>query len=402
MAPLVRDGLYGGTQTVVDNGNGTQTTSYNNLGYNAATVAIAMLAGGGLASALGENATAAAGAAQNEALNNSLSGKQTKEKAQELASAKTDGDKLAITNKWDRVDQAQTKIFTDLTDAKDALAMAGTPDEKSAARQKLQQAVDNASAQYKQFQAAGDSGGANSVGAALLSASLEIQRNGGTLTAEQRQSLAQTLSQVGTALGAYEGSLFSGNTNLARGIQTLVGQVGGGVASGKLVSFALPNGSTIEGIPANPSLAPAAPTPRFQVTPDQAGQYLRQMGLPESQIESFVSSFQGPIYVRNALPGETFGAYSGGAASPASGQFLTPGTAGQTPGQVTNTLALPPSNPATTLNAATINRQIPVLEGVIAPQNWSGYQTGGGWQVFVPGGAKYGPNPPVTIGPILN
>ncbi|WP_144409715.1 hypothetical protein [Cupriavidus basilensis] len=73
VAPLVRDGLYDGTQTVVDNGNGTQTTSYNNLGYNAATVAIAMLAGGGLASVLGQNATAAALAAQNEALNNSLS-----------------------------------------------------------------------------------------------------------------------------------------------------------------------------------------------------------------------------------------------------------------------------------------------------------------------------------------
>ncbi len=126
------------------------------------------------------------------------------------------------------------------------------------------------------------------------------------------------------------------------------------------------------------------------------------MGLPQSQIDSFVSSFQGPIYVRNALPGETFGAYSGGPANPASGQFLTPGTAGQTPGQVTNTLALPPSNPAATLNAATINQPIPVLEGVVAPQDWNGVQTGGGWQVFVPGGARYGSNPPVTIGPKLN
>ncbi|WP_342052932.1 MULTISPECIES: DUF637 domain-containing protein, partial [unclassified Cupriavidus] len=79
VAPLVRDGLYGGSQTVttVDNGDGTvtTTTSYNNPVYNAATVAIAMLAGGGLAAALGQNANAAAAAAQNEALNNAMSTK---------------------------------------------------------------------------------------------------------------------------------------------------------------------------------------------------------------------------------------------------------------------------------------------------------------------------------------
>jgi filamentous hemagglutinin len=169
-----------------------------------------------------------------------------------------------------------------------------------------------------------------------------------------------------------------------------------------LTSFSLPNGSAIQGVAADPWLAPSAPTQRYQVTPDQAAQYLQQMGIPQSQIQSFVSSFQGPIFIREALPGESFGAYSGGPASPASGQFLTPGTAGQTPGQVTNTLALPPNNPATTLNAATINRPIPVLEGVVGPQNWNGAQSGGGWQIFVPGGARYGANPPVTIGPQLH
>lgn len=44
----------------------------------AIVTAVAMLAGGGLAAALGQNATAAAGAAQNEALNNYLSAKQEK------------------------------------------------------------------------------------------------------------------------------------------------------------------------------------------------------------------------------------------------------------------------------------------------------------------------------------
>lgn len=81
---------------------------------------------------------------------------------------------------------------------------------------------------------------------------------------------------------------------------------------------------------------------------------------------------------------------------------LTPGVAGQISSQVANTLALPPNNPANTLNAATINRPIPVLEGVVAPQDWNGSQTGGGWQVFVPGGARYGQNPPVTIGDEIN
>ncbi|MDB0573847.1 hypothetical protein LBW59_24175, partial [Ralstonia solanacearum] len=56
----------------VDNGNGTltQTTHYNNATFNAATTALAMLAGGGLASALGANAQSAADAAQNESVNN--------------------------------------------------------------------------------------------------------------------------------------------------------------------------------------------------------------------------------------------------------------------------------------------------------------------------------------------
>ena len=72
-APLIRDGLYGGSQTVIDNGDGTQTIKYGNVGYNATTVALAALIGGAAGALLGTNATAAALAAQNEALNNSTS-----------------------------------------------------------------------------------------------------------------------------------------------------------------------------------------------------------------------------------------------------------------------------------------------------------------------------------------
>ncbi len=77
-APLIRDGLYAGSQTVIDNGDGTRTVKYENTGYNAATVALATLIGGSAGALLGTNATAAALAAQNEALNNSTSDKVVK------------------------------------------------------------------------------------------------------------------------------------------------------------------------------------------------------------------------------------------------------------------------------------------------------------------------------------
>ncbi|MGA4047914.1 hemagglutinin [Ralstonia nicotianae] len=80
VAPLVRDALYDGSQnvTTTDNGDGTitQTTKYGNANYNAAVTAISMLAGGGLASALGTNALSAANAAQNESINNATSDKK--------------------------------------------------------------------------------------------------------------------------------------------------------------------------------------------------------------------------------------------------------------------------------------------------------------------------------------
>lgn len=121
------------------------------------------------------------------------------------------------------------------------------------------------------------------------------------------------------------------------------------------------------------------------------------MGVPPEQAQSFVQSFDGSIYIREALPGETFGMYSGGPSTNPTAQFLTPHTAGSTPAQVIDNLALPSGNPATQLNAATVNQPIGVLEGVIAPQSWNGGVSGGGWQVFVPGGSQFG-SQPVTIG----
>ncbi len=85
MAPLIRDGLYDGSQTVVQNADGTQTVQYGNIGYNATTVALATLIGGAAGALLGTNATSAASAAQNEVLNNALSAKLISEKSARLA-----------------------------------------------------------------------------------------------------------------------------------------------------------------------------------------------------------------------------------------------------------------------------------------------------------------------------
>lgn len=72
LAPLVRDSLYGGsdTQTAFQNLDGSITDAYRNPVFNMVTVALAGLAGGSVANALGTSATAGAAAAQNEALNN--------------------------------------------------------------------------------------------------------------------------------------------------------------------------------------------------------------------------------------------------------------------------------------------------------------------------------------------
>jgi filamentous hemagglutinin len=228
---------------VIVNGDGTQTTHYENIAANAAIAALATLVGGAAGALLGTDATSAALAAQNEVLNNALSGKQTKLRDDQIATTKTAADKQALASKWDNVDQAQTKVYADLTDAKDAYALALTPADKAAAYLKLQHAVAQASSLYDTFRANGDSGGMGILGRALLGASMSMQQASTELdkplelTAQQREALAQTYMQVGTALSAAEGSMASGNTNLAKGVQSLVDFVGGAgvpVGSGTL------------------------------------------------------------------------------------------------------------------------------------------------------------------------
>ncbi|MGD7124912.1 DUF637 domain-containing protein, partial [Ralstonia pseudosolanacearum] len=73
VAPILRDAQYGasGMQTAFPNPNGTVTSAYLNPVFNMVTEALATLAGGAMAKALGGTAAVGAAAAQNEALNNS-------------------------------------------------------------------------------------------------------------------------------------------------------------------------------------------------------------------------------------------------------------------------------------------------------------------------------------------
>lgn len=87
MAPLVGKGLD--IQTNADRADPMN---------QAIVTAVAMLAGGGLAAALGRDATAAAGAAQNEATNNYLSAKQEMGLVESLKSCAA-GD-TACVQKW--------------------------------------------------------------------------------------------------------------------------------------------------------------------------------------------------------------------------------------------------------------------------------------------------------------
>ncbi|MET1500913.1 filamentous hemagglutinin N-terminal domain-containing protein [Burkholderia sola] len=84
IAPLVRDGLYNGSEmvTTTDNGNGTltQTTSYNNKAFNAITDGISAVSGGLAAALAGANAGAGSTWAANEAVNNATSSKTVVQK----------------------------------------------------------------------------------------------------------------------------------------------------------------------------------------------------------------------------------------------------------------------------------------------------------------------------------
>lgn len=106
------------------------------------------------------------------------------------------------------------------------------------------------------------------------------------------------------------------------------------------------------------------------------------------QQNEVVSSFEGQIYASYGRPDEKF-IITESTEGAASGVFVTRCSAGGTPVERRQRLALPPSNTAEIERPVALARDQMLLEGKVAPQlQWGSDKTGGGWQVVTAGG-KY-------------
>ena len=121
---------------------------------------------------------------------------------------------------------------------------------------------------------------------------------------------------------------------------------------------------------------------------------LKTRGLDECAINDLITSFDGPIYKRTGYEGEVF-TITESKVGDASGVFVTRGSAGSTPAERINNLALPPNNSALIESKVELTRTQILLEGIVAPQReWALIandgipRTGGAWQVITDGG-KY-------------
>lgn len=121
---------------------------------------------------------------------------------------------------------------------------------------------------------------------------------------------------------------------------------------------------------------------------------LKTRGLDEGAINDLITSFDGPIYKRTGYEGEIF-TITESKVGDASGVFVTRGSAGSTPTERINNLALPPNNSALIESQVELTRAQVLLEGKVAPQQeWALIandripRTGGAWQVVTDGG-KY-------------
>nr|WP_314546113.1 RHS repeat-associated core domain-containing protein [uncultured Massilia sp.] len=115
---------------------------------------------------------------------------------------------------------------------------------------------------------------------------------------------------------------------------------------------------------------------------------LKARGLSKQQRQEVVSSFDGQIYASHGRAGEQFTITESDAGA-ASGVFVTRCSAGATPAERRQKLALPPSNTAEFESPVALTRNQMLLEGKVAPQpQWGADKTGGGWQVVTAGG-KY-------------
>lgn len=115
---------------------------------------------------------------------------------------------------------------------------------------------------------------------------------------------------------------------------------------------------------------------------------LKARGLTKQQRQEVVSSFDGQIYASHGRAGEQFTITESDVGA-ASGVFVTRCSAGATPAERRQKLALPPSNTAEFESPVSLTRNQMLLEGKVAPQlQWGPDKNGGGWQVVTAGG-KY-------------
>ena len=121
---------------------------------------------------------------------------------------------------------------------------------------------------------------------------------------------------------------------------------------------------------------------------------LKTKGLGEDAINDLITSFDGPIYKRTGYEGEIF-TITESKVGDASSVFVTRCSAGSTPTERINNLALPPNNSALIESQVELTRTQILLEGKVAPQReWALIandgipRTGGAWQVVTDGG-KY-------------
>lgn len=126
----------------------------------------------------------------------------------------------------------------------------------------------------------------------------------------------------------------------------------------------------------------------------EVSQILSDRGLDNLAIRDMIDSFDGPIYTRQGNPWEVF-TITESSLGDASGVFVTRGSAGTTPADRINNLALPPNNTAVVERTVQLTRTQLLLEGKVAGQgewaliaNDGILRTGGWWQVITDGG-KY-------------
>ena len=145
---------------------------------------------------------------------------------------------------------------------------------------------------------------------------------------------------------------------------------------------------------AGKNYASLEPDKYTELTQSEVKDILKERGLDEQAAQNLIDSFDGPIYKREGFEGEAFTITESNAGE-ASGVFVTRESAGVTPTERINNLALPPNNTAMAESTVQLTRSQILLEGKVAAQpDWAVIaddgipRSGGGWQVVTDGG-KY-------------